>query len=165
MNGIIVNAIAVSIVVIAAGRAYLVVKHPSGRVVSLNGRLHQQCSTQHVGDIAIQTLNILRGVRKTHTVLVAVRINQRRTEVDELGLHRVINTCRKALVVRTCTLQRTFLLEVVETDVISAGGTTAAQIDIVVLAGTCLENFVEPVGVCTVLEMVLTVSSKTIAAS
>ena len=165
MNGIIVNAIAVSIVVIAAGRAYLVVKHPSGRVVSLNGRLHQQCSTQHVGDIAIQTLNILRGVRKTHTVLVAVRINQRRTEVDELGLHRVINTGCKALVVRTRTLQRTFLLEVVETNVISAGGTTTAQIDIVVLAGTSLKDLVKPIGIRIILEVVLAVSSKTIAAS
>ena len=165
MNGIIVNAIAVSIVVIAAGRAYLVVKHPSGGVVSLNGWLHQQCSTQYVGDVTIQTLNILRGVRKAHTVLIAVRIDQRSTEVDELGLHRVINASSETLVVGTCTLKRTFLLEVVETDVISTGGTTAAQIDIVVLTCTSLKDLVKPIGIRIILEVVLAVSSETIAAS
>ena len=59
MDGIVVDTISVGIVVVAAGRTYLVVEYPCVGVVSLDSRLHQQCTTQHVGDVTIQTLYIL----------------------------------------------------------------------------------------------------------
>ena len=155
MDGIIVDTVSVSIIVEAAGVTHLVVEHPCRLVVSLDGGLHQQRTTQHVGHVAIQTLHVLRGIRQTHTVLAGVRIDEARTELDELGLHRVVHTCGETLVVRTCALQRTSLLEVVEANVIRIVSTATAEVDVVVLAHTGLEHLVEPVGVSAVHELIL----------
>ena len=62
MNIVIINTVTISIIVIRGRRTNLVVKDPSGRIVSLDGRLHEQGTTQHVSDIAIQALDILTGI-------------------------------------------------------------------------------------------------------
>ena len=70
MDGVVVDAIAVGIVVVAAGRTYFVVKHPSAIVVSLDGGLHRQGTTEHVvARHTVQTLNVLLGVGNAKTVL------------------------------------------------------------------------------------------------
>ena len=86
-----------------------------------------------------------------------MRIDETGTELDELGLHRVVHTSRKALIVWTGTFQRTLLLEIVKTYIISIVCTTAAKIHVVVLTDTRLEHFFEPIGIRIVHEVVFTV--------
>ena len=155
VDGIVVNAIAVCIVVIARGRTYHVVEHPGVLVVSLDGGLHEQCSAQHVGNVAIQALHIFAGIGKTHTILTAVRINNAGAEIDELGFHGVVHTGGETLVVWSGTLQCSRLLEVVETYIISIVSTAAAEVHVVVLANAGFEHFLEPVGVGVVHETIL----------
>ena len=72
MHGIVVHTVAIGIIAVAAGRSHLVVEHPCALVVSLNRRLHAQGTKQHVGHVAIHTLDIQVTVavgRHTHTVL------------------------------------------------------------------------------------------------
>ena len=92
-----------------------------------------------------------------------MRIDEACAELDELCVHGVVHTCCEALVVRTCTLEGSLLVEVVEADVISIVGTATAQVHVVVLADTRLEHFVEPVGVRTVHEVVLAVFAQAVA--
>ena len=71
-----------------------------------------------------------------------MRVDKAGAELDELHVHRVVHACRVTLKVRTCALERTFLVIVVQTDVIGVVGTATAQIHAVVLADTCLEGLV-----------------------
>ena len=59
MYAIIVNTITVSIVAITVGCTHLVIENPCRVIVSLDGRLHQKCTTEHVGYITVKTLDIL----------------------------------------------------------------------------------------------------------
>ena len=59
MYSVIINTIAIGIVVEAAGITNLVIEYPCRRIVGFDGRLHQQCTAQHVGNVAIKTLYIL----------------------------------------------------------------------------------------------------------
>ena len=93
-----------------------------------------------------------------------MRIDKTGLEFDELGIHRIVHTCRVALIVGTGALYGSLLIEVVESYIIGIVCTTATEVDIVVLPDTCLEDLVEPVGISAILEMVLTVLSKLIAA-
>ena len=83
-----------------------------------------------------------------------MRINNAGTEVDELGLHRVVHTGSETLVVRTSTSQSTFLIIIIESHIICIMCTATAQIDIMVLADTCLEYLFEPISIGIVLELV-----------
>ena len=104
MDVVVIHSIAVSIVVVVPGCRNLVVQIPGRLVVGLDSGLHEQCTAKHVSHVAIQTLNVLVGIGKTHAVLIRVRIDKAGTELDELCLHGVVHTGRKALVVRTGTL-------------------------------------------------------------
>ena len=84
-----------------------------------------------------------------------MRVNETCAELDELCVHGVVHACSVTLVVRSCSLKRTLLIEVVERDVVCAVGTTAAEIHVVVLACTSLEHFLEPVGVGIVHKLIL----------
>ena len=163
MYQVVVNAITVGIVVVATGRTYLVVENPSRRIVCLDRRLHKQCTTQHVGHVAVKPLYILRGIGQCHVVLLGMRINNTCLELDELGVHRVVHTCRVALIVRTGTLYGSLLIEVVERYIIGVVSATTTEVDIMVLTDTGLEDFVEPVGIGRILEMVLAILTKLIA--
>ena len=158
MYGIIIDTVAVCVIVETAGRTYLVVKHPCRRVVCLDSRLHEKRTAQHIGHITIETLHILRGIAKTHTVLVGVRIDETGAELDELRIHRVVHAGSETLIVWTGTFQGTFLLEIVESYIIGAIGTTTAEVQVMVLADTRLEHFVEPVGIGIIPESVCTVN-------
>ena len=92
-----------------------------------------------------------------------MRINEAGAELDELNIHSVVHTSCITLKVRTCALERTFLIIVVKTDVIGVVGTTTAQVDTVVHTSTCLESLVEPVGICFVTEVIETVTTFAIA--
>ena len=93
-----------------------------------------------------------------------MRVDHTCAELDELGLHCVVHTCGIALVVRTCTLKCTLLVEVVERHIICALCTTAAKGYVVVLADTRLEHFLKPVGIGIVLEVVATILAHLVAA-
>ena len=101
---IIIHTIAVCVIIIILGCRNHLIQIPCGLIVCLDSWLHQQCTTQHVGHITIQTLHILVGIGKTHTVLIGVRINKTGTELDKLGLHHIVHTSGETLIVRTCTL-------------------------------------------------------------
>ena len=159
VNGIVVNAVAVSVITIVAGKTHLVVEHPCRWVVGLDSRLHQQCAAEHVGDIAIESLYILRCIRETHIVLIGVRINNTCAELHELGVHGVVYTCSVTGIVRTCTFECTLLLEIVESHVVCTVGTTTTEVYVVVLTGTGLEHLLKPVGVGVVLELILACGS------
>ena len=62
MYSIIVNAITVRVIVEVVGNTYQIVKYPGRVVIGFDGGLHQQSTTQHVGYVAIQTLNVLGSV-------------------------------------------------------------------------------------------------------
>ena len=72
MDGVVIHAIAVGIVLIGAGRTNNVVEYPCAVVVGLDGRLHVQHAAQHVTQVSIKTLHIFTGVRHGHVVLVGV---------------------------------------------------------------------------------------------
>ena len=164
MHQIVVHTIAISIIVVATGRTDFVVEYPSRRIVSLDGRLHKQCTTKHVGYIAIKSLHILRGIGNGHVVLLGMRINDAGLELDELGVHRVVHTCRVALIVRTGTLDGSLLIEVVERYIIGVVSAATTEVDIMVLTDTGLEDFIEPIGIGSILEMVLAILAELIAA-
>ena len=86
-----------------------------------------------------------------------MRVDHTCAELDELCLHRVVDTCGIALVVRTCTLKCTLLVKVVERYIICALCTTTAKGYVMVLADTRLEHFLKPIGVGVVLKVVATV--------
>ena len=90
-------------------------------------------------------------------------VDERGAELDELRVHRVVHAGGEALVVRTGALERTLLVEVVQTDVVGVVGTATAQVDVVILANAGLEHLVEPVGVRAVHEVVLAVLAKAVA--
>ncbi len=163
MNGIIINTIAISIVIIAAGRTHLIIKHPSRFIVSLDRRLHQQRTAQDVSHVTIQTLYVLRSVGKTHSILIRVRINNTGAEVDELRLHRVVHTGSETLIVRACALQSSFLVIIVKTYIIGIMCTATAQVDIVILTSTSLEYLLEPIGIGVVHELISAITNCTIA--
>ena len=154
MNVIVIHTIAEGIIFIILGSRNSFVQIPGRLVISLDGRLHQQCTTQHVGHVAIQTLHIFIGIRQAHTILVRMRVNQTSTELDELGLHRIVYTGRETLVVGASTFQSTLLVEIVQTYIISIIGTTATQIDVVVLAYTGLKHLLKPIGIGTVHKLI-----------
>ena len=154
MDIVVVHTISVSVIFIGACSTQLVVQTPSRLIVSLDGWLHEQCTTKYICHVTVETLDILRGVGDTHTVLTGVRVRETGTELDELRLHRVVDTGCETLVVWTCALECAGLLEVVKTYVVCALCTTAAQVDVVVLAHTGLEHFLKPVSVRVVLEMI-----------
>ena len=160
MDGVVIHTISISIVVIVAGRAHFVVEHPCRLIISLDGRLHEQCTAEHVGHVAIKALHILRSVGDSHVVLVGVRVDKAGAELDELGLHGIVHTHGEALEVRTGTFQSSFLVEVVETHIISIMCATTTEVHIVVLADTCLEHFIEPVSIGTVLEVIHAIVSR-----
>ena len=83
-----------------------------------------------------------------------MRINQTGAELDELRVHCVVHTSSETLVVWTSTLKSTFLVEVVETYIISIVGTTTAQVHIVVLTDTRLKHLFEPVCIGIILELI-----------
>ena len=93
-----------------------------------------------------------------------MRIDNARAELDELGLHRVVHTGGETLVVRTCALQCSLLVVVVQTYIISIMGTTTAQVHVVVLADTSLEHLVKPVGVGSVDKVVTAVIAQAVTA-
>ena len=62
MDIIIINTIAIGIVFVILGSRHYVVQIPCAFIICLDGRLHQQCTTQHVGHVAIETLYILIGI-------------------------------------------------------------------------------------------------------
>ena len=165
MNRIVVDAIAVGIVVPVLSSSHLVIKPPGGIVVSLDGWLHGQRTAQYVPTRhAVQALNVLLGIGDTHTILTGVRVDETGAELDELSFHRIVYTGCETLVVRSGTLEGSFLLEIVQTHIISIIGTAATQVDVVVLTDTCLKHLLEPVGVGIVLEMILAVLTQLVAA-
>ena len=113
MHGVVVNAIAVSVIIVVVGDSYQVVKYPCRRVVCLDGGLHQQGAAQHVGYVAIQTLNVFGSIRQAHVILVGVRVNKAGLELYELGVHSVVDTRSVTFVVRTGTFESPFLVEIV----------------------------------------------------
>ena len=159
MYSIIVNTIAISIVLVATGRAYHIVEYPCWSVVSLNGRLHIEHTTQHVTQITIQTLYILIGIRYCQVVLIGVRINKTGTELHELCIHRVVNTSSITLEVWTSTLEGTLLIIVIKTYIIGIINTTTTQVHAVVLTDTCLESLSQPVGISIITEVIVTIST------
>ena len=159
----VVNTISISIVAIVGGCRHPVVQHPRRWVVSPDGRLHQQRATQHVGHVAIHTLHIVTHT-KTKTVLAGVRIVEAGTELNELRFHCIVDACCETLVVRTRTLQRTLLLEVVQTDIISIVSTATTQVDVVILTDTRLEHLIHPVRIGIVLKVVQPVSAHLVTA-
>ena len=62
MYSIVVNTIAVRVIVEVIGDTYQIVKYPSRVVIGFDGGLHQQSTTQHIGYVAIQTLNVFGSV-------------------------------------------------------------------------------------------------------
>ena len=164
MNVIIINTITISVVLPVVGSAHFVVQTPCRLVVGLDGGLHGQSTQQHVGQIAVEALDILIGVRDGHVVLIRVRIDNAGAELDELGVHCVVHAGGETLVVRTCALKRTFLLVVVETYIISIVSTTTAEVHIMVLANTRLEHFGKPVGVGIVHKVISAVFTQAVAA-
>ena len=113
MHGIVVYAIAVSIIIEVVGDSHQVIKYPCRRIVCLDGGLHQQGATQHVGYVAIQTLNVFGSIRQAHVVLVGVRVDKAGLELYELGVHGVVDTRSVTFVVRTGTFESSFLVEIV----------------------------------------------------
>ena len=83
-----------------------------------------------------------------------MRIHEAGAELDELRVHRVVHAGGETLVVRTCALERTVLLVVVQTDIIGIVLTATAQVHVVVLADTRLKHLVKPVGIRAVLELI-----------
>ena len=155
MYGIIINAVAVCVIVPVVGSTYLVIQYPCRLVIGLDSRLHCQCTTEHVPSChTIQTLDVRLVVTDTDTILTRMRINETGTELNELRIHRVVHTSSETLIVRTCTLECTTLLEVVQTYIISIVCTTTTEVNIVVLADTCLEYLIKPVGIRVILELV-----------
>ena len=92
-----------------------------------------------------------------------MRVHEAGAELDELHVHRVVHAGRITLKVRTCALERSFLIEIVKTDIIGIVGTATAQVHAVVLTDTCLEGLVEPVGVRVVAEVVVAVAALAVA--
>ena len=88
-----------------------------------------------------------------------MRINNAGTEVDELGLHRIVHTGGETLIVRTCTFQSTFLLEVVKTYIISIVCTTTTEVDIVVLTNTSLKHLIHPFRIGVVHEFICAITN------
>jgi hypothetical protein len=62
MYSIVVNTIAVRVIVEVIGDTYQIVKYPSRVVIGFDGGLHQQSTTQYIGYVAIQTLNVFGSV-------------------------------------------------------------------------------------------------------
>ena len=164
VNGIIVNTVSISVITVVAGRAHLVVKHPCRWVVGLDGGLYGECAQQKVRQVSIQTLYILVGVRDGHVVLIRVRIDKTCAELHELRVHCVVHAGGEALVVRPCTFQRTLLVVVVETNIISIVRATTTEVHVVVLTDTRLEDLLEPVGVGVVHEMIVSIGAQAVAA-
>ena len=91
-----------------------------------------------------------------------MRIHEAGAELDELDIHRVVHTGCVTLEVRSCALERTFLIIIVETDVVGVVGTTTAQVHTVVHTSASLEGLVEPVGVSVITEVVIAVAAKAV---
>ena len=89
-----------------------------------------------------------------------MRIYQASTELHEFGVHSVVYTSSITLIVRTCTLQCTLLVEVIERYIISTVGTTTAEGYVMVLSGTSLEYLVKPVCIGCILEMIFAILTK-----
>ena len=62
MHGIVVYAIAVSVIIKVVGDSHQVIKYPCRRIICLNGGLHHQGAAQHIGYVAIQTLNVFGSI-------------------------------------------------------------------------------------------------------
>ena len=62
MYGVVVNTITIRVIVEVIGDTYQIVKYPSRVVVGFDGGLHQQSTTQYVGYVSIQTLNVFGSV-------------------------------------------------------------------------------------------------------
>ena len=154
MHSVVIYAITVSVVVVVVGDAHEVVEHPGGGVVGLDGGLHQQGAAQHVCHVAIKSLDVFGGVGQAHVVLVGVGVDQAGVELDELGVHRVVHAGGISFVVGAGTFECSLLVEIVQGDVIGIVGAAAGEVDIVILPDACLEDFLEPVGVGIVLEMI-----------
>ena len=86
-----------------------------------------------------------------------MRINHTGTELHEFGIHGVVHTGCVTLVVRTCTLQCTLLVIVVERYIISTVRATTAEGYVVILADTSLEHFVKPICIGSILEVILAI--------
>ena len=163
MYGIVINSITIGIILPTAGRTYDIIQYPCRAIVSLDSRLHVQNTSQHIAQVSIKTLDILVGIRDCLRVLVRVRIYEACAELDELSVHSVVYTCCITTEVRTCTLDGTFLVVEVKSYIISIVCTTTAEVYIVVLTDTSLESLLKPVGVCIVLEVIVTIGTKTVA--
>ncbi len=108
-------------------------------------------------------MNVFAGVGEGHVVLVGVAVDDACLELDKLSVEVVVYTSCETRKVWTCTFYGTFLLEVVEGNVVSIIFAAAAEVDVVVLADACFEDFVEPVGVGVVHELVGAVILKDVA--
>ena len=155
MHGIIVNTVAVCVIVPVVSSTDLVIQNPRRFVISLDRRLHRHRTTKYVPSChTIQTLDVRLVVTDTDTILARMRINEAGTELDELCIHRIVYTSSETLIVRTCTFERTLLLEVVQTYIISIVCTTTTEVHVMVLTDTGLEDLIKPVGVGIVLELI-----------
>ena len=59
MHSVVINAVAVGIIIETAGRTNLIIEDPSRVVICLDGGLHQQRTTKHIGHITIEALYVL----------------------------------------------------------------------------------------------------------
>ena len=92
-----------------------------------------------------------------------MRVNSTGAELDELSVHGVVNTGCVTGEVWTSAFYGSFLLEIVETNIVSVVTASTAEVYIMILANTCLEHFLEPIGIGVIHELVGSISAKTVA--
>ena len=91
-----------------------------------------------------------------------MRVNQTGAELNELGVHSIVYTSCVTLKVRTCTLEGSFLIIVIKTNIIGIILTTTTQIYAMILTNSCLKSLTEPVGIGVITEVILTIGTKAV---